>query len=212
MHSEDNKHKHYEKSITKEYLLRALLFTIIASALAAAVMIAAFKPVCSVVHKAEAALSMTVRDLEISGNDEIVPIEKKYPCAKIAQLVCEDKGINVPVYYGSNRVSLGSGVGLSSKHSCFGNDDITVIGGYDEACFAALKLVKAGDTITVNTANSKIIYRISNVVYDSKSSPSFEREGNQLILYSMFSDFSEHADECFYAVAEKMSEEAVDNE
>lgn len=212
MKSENGGHKHHRRNNgAYDYFVKTFLFVFIVSALAAVVAFAAFKPISSAVHKVEAALSMNSRDFELN-TAEIVPIKNVSPCDQVAQLVCKDKGINVPVFYGLNRVSLRGGAGLSSKHSFFSDDDITVIAGYDETYFAALKLVSPGDIFTVTVADKTIKYKVKKALFDNETNPNLGHGKDQLVIYSIFSEFSEHSEECFYVLADKVSEEVVTNE
>lgn len=204
--NEKGKHKHYkQKNIIAEYVTRAFIYVLIAMVLAVIAVVAAMKPVSALVHKAEAAMPYTVTDVEIQDADRLVSVDNVYSGDAVAKLTCDKRGISCTVFYGLNRATMRNGVGLHSKHSFFGNDDITVVAGYDEGCFSELKYVEKGDAIIVTTADKTIKYKVKDTFFDNKSNPSVEKENGDLIIYSSFSDFSQHRDECFYVLAREVA-------
>lgn len=204
--NEKGKHKQYkQKNIIAEYVIRTFIYVLIAMVLAVIAVVAAMKPVSALVHKAEAAMPYSVSDIEIQDENRLVPVDDVYSGDALAKLTCDKRGISCTVFYGLNRASMRNGAGLLSKRSLFGNDDITIVAGYDEGCFSQLKYVEKGDTIIVTTTDKTIKYKVKDAFFDSKSNPSVEKENGALILYSSFSDFSQHSDECFYVLAREVA-------
>ena len=77
----------------------------------------------------------------------------------------------------------------------------------DETYFKSLKYVKSGDKVKVKTADKTIIYKAVDVFVGDEGDSRVKDYKNNLILYSIFSDYGENSGKCFYVVCEKTGEE-----
>lgn len=208
------KRKRYkEKNVVLEYVLKAFLFVAVAMAVLIFGIAAALEPATEYVHKIEKAYCMQAKDIVIDKNASLIDYNNKDKSlygAPIAYISCENKGINTEVYYGLNRASMRNGVGLLTKSSLFG-DEGSVIGGLDQTYFSALKTVEAGDIVKITTASSVIMYKVKDTVIADAEKPDIDKK-NKLVLFSVYSGFSDNSGKCFYAVCDKVSEEVMSNE
>ena len=69
------------------------------------------------------------------------------------------------------------------------------------------KLIKSGDKVKVKTADKTIIYKAVDVFVGDEGDSRVKDYKNNLILYSIFSDYGENSGKCFYAICEKTGEE-----
>lgn len=202
------KHISKRKNIIKDYFLDNIVFLFILIVITIAVIFAAIKPVTELVHRAEAASPMEVKDVDIKDSFDITsydPEKTEYGDC-VANITCEDIGLNTYVFFGLNRVSMRKGAGLHGKGSFFTEKGLAIAAGYDETYFAALKYIEQGDIITVSTADGTTSYKVSDAYYESRDL-NLDNTRNELVLYSYFSNFSDNAGKCFYVFADKISGE-----
>ncbi|MDD6728878.1 MAG: hypothetical protein PUE08_06655 [Eubacteriales bacterium] len=208
MSEKSGKSKSKGKNIVKDYVLSTVIFLVIALAVTVAVIFAAMKPVTSLVHEAENAASISVGDVQVKPAKEMTAFD--YDTTEygtyVARIVCEDRGLDTAVYRGLNRASTRCGAGLSGKGAFFTDDDTAIAAGCDETYFSALKYVEKGDVITVFTADTVVKYKVSDAYYDTDDTD-FDSLQGDLVLYSVFSEFSDNAGKCYYVFADKISQE-----
>ncbi|MGN1123543.1 MAG: hypothetical protein ACI4RR_04310 [Eubacterium sp.] len=207
----NKRHKHKNHKITNaalEYTVKNSVHLIIALAVIIPAVFLLLNPVTSIVHKAEEQMPRAVRDVEIEPSAEPADISNpeliEYG-SYVADIVCEKKGINTPFYYGLNRVSMRYGAGLSGNGAVFDDSEKTIVAGWDEECFSALKLVEKGDIFEVDTKDAKLKYVVKKAFF-AESTGDVDGKAGQLVLYSIFSDFSENSGKCFYVVADRVKE------
>lgn len=199
-------YKHKQRNILKDYFLYNFVFLLVLTAITVGVIFTAIKPVTAFVHKAEAAAPMSVADLEVKKS---VQLEKYSPekteyASYVANITCQSRGLNAPVYLGLNRVSARNGVGVDSK-AFFTENKTSVVAGYDETYFGALKYLEIGDELVVSTADAEIKYIVTDCGYDTQKTD-FNDVKSDIVLYSSFSDFSNNFGKCFYVFADKTEE------
>lgn len=170
------------------------------------------KSACDAVHKLEAAMPRSVMDLTVEpAGDKYVSLksEKLDYGSYVADVVVEKRGIEVPVFYGINRACLRYGAGVSGdeKVSAFSDNESTAIVGYDETYFKSLKYVQSGDKVKVKTADKTISYKAIDTFIGDEGDSKAKKYKNNLILYSIFSDYGENGGKCFYVICEKTGEE-----
>ncbi len=190
--------KNRRESSAYEYINTVAVFTVIAFAAVIITAFAAIGPVAELVHKVEKSLCMQVRDIEITQNTgkDIV-----YG-SKTAVLTCEDTGINCDVYFGANRASMRCGAGIDYRFSKFGSSAKAVVSGYDTTYFSSLDYTENGDVFTVNADGKTYRYKVYKTELTEKSYESYDNLDNgTLVLYSVFSDFSENKGQRFYVFA-----------
>lgn len=202
------KHSHKRKNIVKEYVLTNTIFIVIALAFAISALFAVFDPAAAFVHKVENACGMSIGDVEIDKSAAMTAYDENATQYGdyVADILCESRGLNTPVYAGINRVSARYGAGWSMKTDFFASQGSAVAAGYDETYFASLKYIEAGDRITVTTAKGDLSYQVTDAYYES-TDLNVDDAQSDLVLYSSFSDFSENAGKCYYVFADKISGE-----
>ena len=100
-----------------------------------------------------------------------------------------------------------SGVSIDENANAFGDNANTFIASYDETYFKSLKYVKSSDKVKVKTADKTIIYKAVDVFVGDEGDSRVKDYKNNLILYSIFSDYGENSGKCFYVICEKTGEE-----
>lgn len=207
----EKKHSHRRKS-PNDFAKTVVIFVCVELIIVVGAIIGVNKIACNAVHKLEAAMPKSVMDLQINPNqDTYVSLDSKeldYG-SFVADIIVEKRGIEAPVYYGLNRVSLryGAGVSIDENANAFGDNANTFIAAYDETYFKSLKYVESGDKVNVKTADKTIIYKVVDVFVGDEGDSRVKDYKNNLILYSIFSDYGENSGKCFYVVCEKTGEE-----
>ncbi|MCH5320976.1 MAG: sortase [Eubacterium sp.] len=205
--SGEKRRKKHKSNIFQDYIKYILSFLIIALAVFIAAILIAMKPVTQQVNKIENSLNMQVRDVVI--NDSHYPSDDSASADtygdKIGNVTIENCGLNCDIYYGSNRVSMRYGAGFLNDKNDFASGKMSVIKGYDETYFSSLKYAQKGDIVTVTTNNGEYRYRVTDTKYIDENTQAYQSEDiDMLVLYSIFSDFSDHAGERFYVFADKI--------
>lgn len=205
------RHSHRRKS-PNDFAKTVTIFVCVELIVAVGAIIGVNKSACNAVHKLEAAMPKSVMDLQINPNQDAyisLDDEKLDYGSLVADIVIEKRGIEVPVYYGLNRVSLRYGAGVSNEEnaSAFDDNANTFIGGYDETYFKSLKYVKPGDKVKVKAAGKTISYKAVDAFVGDEGDGRVKDYKNNLILYSIFSDYGENGGKCFYVICEKTGEE-----
>lgn len=126
-------HSKYRKS-PNDFAKTVIAFVVTAIIIIVGAIIAVNKPACNLVHKLEADMPIGIRDIEIDqSQNTLTPIDSESLAfgSHIANITCEKRGIEVPVYYGSNRVSFRYGAGvLNDEKPPFSAGKNTFITGY----------------------------------------------------------------------------------
>lgn len=210
--SDGKKNKHRKKGFFSNYFIKIFSFLAIALAITIVTIIVAMPTAVNYVHKAEAGLGRSIRYVTVDDSTYAPVSEKGAKPDKnniaygdcVANIECESTGVNCKVYYGTNRISMRSGAGLSGDEAFFGETAPVFVTGYDETYFSGLKYCKSGDIIKVTTNYGELSYRVSEVTYIDKSKQAFKPDtAERLVLCAICSDFSEHADENLYVFAER---------
>lgn len=121
----EKKHSHRQKS-PNDFAKTVVIFVCVELIVVVGAIIGVNKTACNAVHKLEAAMPKSVMDLQINPNqDTYVSLDSKeldYG-SFVADIIVEKRGIEAPVYYGLNRVSLryGAGVSIDENANAFGD-------------------------------------------------------------------------------------------
>lgn len=205
------RHSHRRKS-PNDFAKTVVIFVCVELIVVVGAIIGVNKNACDAVHKIEAAMPRNVMDLQINPNqDTYVSLDdKKLDYGSlVADIIVEKRGIEAPVFFGINRACLRYGVGVSSGENANAFDDSinTFICGYDETYFKSLKYVQIGDKIKIKTADKTISYKAIDTFVGDEGDSKVKSCKNNLILYSIFSDYGENSGKCFYVICEKTNEE-----
>lgn len=205
--------KNYKKS-PNDFAKNVTIFVSVALIVVVGTIIGVNKPACNLVHKLEAAMPKSLTDLQIDSNQtdyvSLKSDELDYG-SLVADIICEKRGLDAHVFYGLNRVSLRYGAGVSGDENvnAFSDKAATVIGGYDETYFKSLKYVEPGDKIIAKTADKIINYKVVDVFIGDEGDSKVDSSKNNLILYSIFSDYGKNGGKCFYVICDKTNEEVI---
>lgn len=201
--------KHSTENGTKDYIIKTFCYLVILLAITIITAFAAITPVANLVHKVEEYVAMSVRDIRLN-DDAYQPLTLENSDGvhyeygdKIAAVTSENFGLNCPVYYGSNRVSMSTGAGLSGDSAIFSADGTSIVCGYTESSLSALDYAEIGDVITVTTNYGEFSYEVFDIKYiDENEMVSRDFDKGVLIIKGLTSDFSDHGSESLYVFAE----------
>ncbi len=210
------RHSHHRRKSPNDFAREVTVLVVIAVVCTVAFVFAINKPACDFVHKLENAMPMQVRDLVIDDNQNYANLEKDdigYGTL-VGNVTVEKRGVNSPVYYGLNRASLRNGVGISSNgdKKPFISGKCEVIGGYDETYFKSLKFVQVGDKVAFTSKDKIISYKAVDCFVEAKEDIKADDYNCDLVLYSIYSNYSENSGKCFIVLLDKIGEEVNANE
>ncbi|MCM1285870.1 MAG: sortase [Acetobacter sp.] len=202
----DKKRKGIKKTVGTVYILRIVIFVVIAVAVTASAIIIALPYGTGIVHKVEGKFPMKSRDVVIS--ETIVSADNAKYGEKIASISSDDFGLNCDVYYGSNRASMRYGAGWSKESGNPGGSRTCLISGNGETYFSPLHSATAGDIINVKTADNSFSYKVFDTKYIDINKQAYnENDDGILVICSAESSFSPHSRESFYVFAKLINGE-----
>lgn len=198
----------------KDYISKTLCFLIILLAITISTAFVAIGPVSDLVHRIEERMPMAVRDISLDDStyqpltlDSAEGLSFGYG-DKLAVITSDDFSLNCPVYYGSNIVSMGSGLGLSGDYGLIGTGSVSVVCGYERTYLSGLKYAEIGDIVTVTTNYGEFRYMIYDISYiDNDKDVCSDLQGDALVIKGRTSDFSEYSSEILYAFAKALDGE-----
>lgn len=205
-----NNKKHYT---VRPYITTPLVFVLIALLVVAPMCFGLLHYAVNTVHKAQTVYIRSVADISLKdesyqpANDTegTVKLPAIYVGNKIAQLTCEEAGINCSVYYGNNRVARREAAGLSTQHQLMGESGTVLIGGDTAGAFRNLETVKKGDTVVLRSNWGTFTYRVTGRKVLAEEP---ESEGKELLLLTTQKDkdaFADFSKEKLYVICEKVS-------
>lgn len=197
--------KHSNKSGRRQYFTRTLCYLIILLAITIITVFITLNPVTKLVNKIESYFSMSVNDIELDDStyeplsqETIDGISFHYG-DKIAVISSDSFGLDCSVYYGSNRISLQNGSGLSGQTDLFGQNGTSMIKGYTQTYFSSLEYAQIDDVITIITNYGEFEYTVYDIEYIDENKEAYkDLESDSLVLCGINSDFSEHSGEELY--------------
>ncbi len=208
----ENKNKHSKKHKRKKdmgaipYFTTPLTYCLIALIVILPMFISFVNLSVKTVHNAQQKLTVDFNDIEVNtdrfdNNNLVYDISKLSACEKVGVLKCDKIGLSTDVYFGVNRVSMRSGVGLSSKSSFDDYKSKLDIAGYSTAAFKGLHNISKGDILVFETTDKVYEYKvISNKV---EPSPDIRYSSGMILSCDEESKaFSAYNSEKRYVVAE----------
>lgn len=93
-----------------------------------------------------------------------------------ASLFCEETGLSVGVFFGTNSELLKRGACQSTQSSVPGTGGNTVIDAHVNTYFADLNKLKEGDTVVLYTSYGKFTYRVKETISFAKSDTKYLRQ------------------------------------
>ncbi len=218
----DKKRKFNKHRTVMPYITTPVVFVLIS--------LIAVLPMCLVmlgltekyVHKAQNAFSANISDF-VAYDDGYKPSDKTEGTvrftepegfSKVGEISCSSAGLNVPVYYGSNRVNFRSGSGLKSQGALPGTGGSVIVKANPSGGFKALYNVKTGDIITFETGWGVYKYKVDDIGLNL-SEKSKDGESLTLITAPDKSAFSVLSGNVYTVIAELVSgpkAEEVQNE
>ena len=208
--SEEKNEKGGKKSLSKVYVIRITVILLIALIVTSAAVVAVNPLATKYVHKAENAYAASVDDITVDESfsplsKDTVPEMKDYKVGKkIAVISCDDRGLNTEVYFGSDRVSMRYGSGLSTESTLFGEDGASYVTAYIEKDFDALRYVERDDVIKVVTEYGEYAYTVTDYFTEKSDEVSLdEYTDDTLVLSALYPMVSDDWGNSFVVVAEK---------
>lgn len=207
---EKSVHTKRRKGPVYPYIYRSLSFVLISLFVFAPLMMIGLDMAKSTVADAQTYLKIGYNDVSVDDSSNNKTGKDFIDSIRIGSLLgtvsCERIGLNERVYYGDNRVSRRSGVGLNSKSYLFGMGGPSKIAGYTLSSFKTLYNAKQGDIITVESNLGTFKYKVYKTTVAKKAETVI---GDKLMLATSKSTdaFSYFADEHFYVYAKLIVEE-----
>lgn len=207
---EKSVHTKRRKGPVYPYIYRSLSFVLISLFVFAPLMMIGLDMAKSTVADAQTYLKIGYNDVSVDDSSNNKTGKDFIDSIRIGSLLgtvsCERIGLNEKVYYGDNRVSRRSGVGLNSKSYLFGMGGPSKIAGYTLSSFKTLYNAKQGDIITVESNLGTFKYKVYKTTVAKKAETVI---GDKLMLATSKSTdaFSYFADEHFYVYAKLIVEE-----
>lgn len=206
--------KHSEKRDAREYFIKTICFLAVFLVITVAAVFAAIKPVTAYVHEIESRYAMADRDI-VLREDTYKPLSLESDSElsvsygdKIANISSDDFALNCSVFYGSNRVSMRSGVGLSGETELFGRGGTSLLCGYAEGALSSLEYAKVGDIVSVVTNYGEYNYKVNNISYIANEKEAYKNlPDNSLVLCGITSDFSKHSGTSLYVFLQQLDGE-----
>lgn len=101
-------------------------------------------------------------------------------------IICDDIGLNAPLYYGDNESVLKVGVGHSLSSHMFGENGTILVGGHDSTFFKCLDKLNEGMTISVKTYFGIFEYEVTESKIVDGSDYEIAEGKEQLVLYTCY--------------------------
>ncbi len=124
----------------------------------------------NLVHKAQPSFAFSISDIQLNDSAYVKSDVKsgtvKRPGLsagdKVGELSCNGAGFSCNVYYGKNRISLKRGAGMTTD-VLPGDRGVCEMYGERANAFKAVKNLKVGDTLTLDTSWGSFVYSVSAV-------------------------------------------------
>lgn len=205
------KKKNKDKVLTP-YLTKPLLYFLIGMLLILPLAFGSLSAAVKVVHKAQPHFAKTTYEVTLN-NSAFTPSSAtsgtvSLPVLKTGDLVgnmaCSDKGLNTDVYYGANRVSYRTDVGISAKSGLPGQGQEIDVKGYAGTGFKALENLEEEDVITFTTSWGTYQYEVISAEVTAEP---VKEDGELLVLSTARSKavFANFAEEKLYVTARLLS-------
>lgn len=101
-------------------------------------------------------------------------------------VICDEIGLNAPLYYGDSENVLNIGAGHSLSSHMFGESGTILVGGHDTTFFKCLDKLKKNMTVTVKTYFGVFEYKVSESKIVQGSDYEMNDEKEQLVLYTCY--------------------------
>lgn len=101
-------------------------------------------------------------------------------------IVCDEIGMNVPLYYGDSSDVLIKGAGQSVSSYVPGQGGTILVGGHDTTFFECLEDMKEDMKINVNTEYGVFEYNVTDISIVEGSEYDISSEKEQLVLYTCY--------------------------
>ena len=208
--SENKKRKTKRKHHTiKPYFTNPLIYFLLSMIIVIPIALLLLRYSISFVHKAQPSFDYSISDIEINDSaykenvydSGTVSRPVLHAGDKVGELQCREAGLSCNVYYGENRISVRNGAGMKTD-ILPGDTGICEMFGERSNAFRAVKNLKVGDTIKLNTSWGKFTYSVSDVVVDTQ--PPEDTMPQSLLLICAGSDkvFSNLNEEKLYVLAD----------
>lgn len=101
-------------------------------------------------------------------------------------IVCDEVGLNVPLYYGDSEDVLLKGAGQSVSSYFPGQGGTVLVGGHDTTFFGCLENMKENMRIKLNTEYGVFEYNVTDINIVEGSDYDIQSDKEQLVLYTCY--------------------------
>ena len=211
-----DKHSTKKRATVRPIIITPIVFVLIALIVVLPLFLKGFGILQDKVHTAQHTLTMTYSDIAVDDTyfkecqkEGVAQTRDALKlCDKLGTIECNNAAIGCDVYYGINRVSRRSGVGLSGKGGLFGEGKQIHIDGDASTYFKALYHVEKGDVFTVYTADGEYPYTVREIVKTAEYKGNISGEYLLLTTAESRDAFAHQNKERYTVVATLGTEEA----
>ncbi len=101
-------------------------------------------------------------------------------------IICDEVGLNAPLYYGDSENVLLKGAGQSVSSYFPGQGGTVLVGGHDTTFFGCLESINENMKIKVNTEYGVFEYNVTDISIVSGSDYDIKSDKEQLVLYTCY--------------------------
>lgn len=203
-------HKRRKHYTVYPYFNYSILFVLITMVVVIPVLIVGMNSAVKMVHNAQEVLTRGYYDFSLDNSyeqkSEADYIDTIKEGKLIGTITCENVGMCEKVYYGTNRVTMRDGVGISTNSYLPNNGGCTRIAGYASSSFRCLHNVSIGDEIVLETYWGNFKYKVTDV-YKAEKLKDIDGDSIALATFTSTEAFANQSSNYFYAVGELVSKE-----
>lgn len=204
------RHKAKRHYTVYPYLNYSFIYVLITMIVVVPILIIGLNSAVNTVHNAQKVLTRDYNDIQLDETYEKKNENNYLEDIKIGKLIgtisCEKAGIYEKVYYGTNRVSMRNGVGISTKSYLPGNGGCTNIAGYASSSFKGLYDINIGDTVILETYWGTFKYSVTDI-YEAEALKRVEGDKIALATFTSTDAFSCENGKRLYVVGKLISKE-----
>lgn len=204
------KHKRKKHFTVYPYLNYSFAFVLISMVVVIPILVIGLNSAVNTVHNAQKVLVRDLYDWSLDNTyeekNESNYLEDIYNGKLIGTVSCSRAGIYEKVYYGTNRVTMRDGVGMSNDSYLPGNGGCTNIAGYVSSSFKGLYDVNKGDVIVLETYWGTFKYSITDM-YEADSQKETEGDTITLATFTSTDAFACQNGKMLYVVGDLISKE-----
>lgn len=208
--TKQKKHKRKKHFTVYPYFNYAILYVLISMVVVIPILVFGLNSAVNTVHNAQKVLVRDLYDWSLDNTydekNESNYLEDIYNGKLIGTISCSRAGIYEKVYYGTNRVTMRDGAGLSTNSYLPGNGGCTSIAGYASSSLKGLYDVHKGDVIVLETYWGTFKYSITDI-YEAEALEKTEGDKIALATFTSTDAFACQNGKMLYVVGDLISKE-----